>query len=82
MCFPHRDASTYMQHGLLGPSRDIDLRSAFDLDLLRSTCICLMRLDERNTMVLDSCPIFLTIVIQKIARKATLTFIDIQSLIC
>ena len=34
-----RDASTDMQHDIPGSSRDLDLRSNFQLDLLRSPCM-------------------------------------------
>ena len=40
MCFSRRDGSTDMQHDLSRSRRDFDLRSNFDLDLPRSTCIC------------------------------------------
>ena len=42
MCFSHKDATTDMQHDLLGShltSHDLDLRSNFDINLLTSTCI-------------------------------------------
>ena len=50
MCLSPQYASTDMQ---LGSSRDLDLRSNFDLDLSRScyTCFDASRLDEANTMV-------------------------------
>ena len=35
-----QDASTDMQHDLLGSPRDLDLRSNFDLDLSRSPYTC------------------------------------------
>ena len=38
--FSRRDALTDMQHDLSRSRRDLDLRSNFDLDLSRSTCIC------------------------------------------
>ena len=39
-CFSRRDASTDMQHDLSSSRHDLDLKSNFDLDLSRSTCIC------------------------------------------
>ena len=39
LCLSRRDASTDMQHDILGSSRDLDLRSNFQLDLLRATCV-------------------------------------------
>ena len=38
LCFSHQDASSHMQHDLLGSPRDLDLRSNFNLDLSRSQC--------------------------------------------
>ena len=48
-----QDKSTYIQHDLVGSPRDLDLMSNFDLDLLRSPCICFDGLDERNTMAYE-----------------------------
>ena len=39
LCLSHQDASTDMQHDLFWSLRDLDLRSNFDLDLLRSNHI-------------------------------------------
>ena len=35
MCFPRRDAFTYMQHGLLGSPHNIDMSSSFDLETFK-----------------------------------------------
>ena len=40
ICLTHQGASTDTQHDLVGSPRDLDLRLNFDLDLLRSPCIC------------------------------------------
>ena len=48
MCLSRQYASTDMQ---LGSSRDLDLRSNFDLDFSRSCYNVSKRLDEANTMV-------------------------------
>ena len=48
MCLSRQYASIDMQ---LGSSRDLDLRSNFDLDLSRSCYTCFERLDKANTMV-------------------------------
>ena len=40
LCLSCQDASTDMQHDLSGSSRDLDLRSKFEIDLTRSTCTC------------------------------------------
>ena len=37
LCLSRQDASIDMQHDILGSSRDLDLRSNFQLDLLRSS---------------------------------------------
>ena len=39
MCLSRRDASPIMQYDLLGSPLDLDLRSNFQVDLRRSTCI-------------------------------------------
>ena len=39
LCLSLRDASNDMQHDITGSSRDLDLRSNFQLDLLRSSCM-------------------------------------------
>ena len=51
MSLPHQDTSTHMPYDLFGSPRDLDLGSNFELDISRSTCIFLKRLDESNTMV-------------------------------
>ena len=39
LCLARQDASTDMQHGILGSIHDLDLKTNFQLDLLRSSCI-------------------------------------------
>ena len=40
LCLSCQDASTDMPYDLSGSSRDLDLRSKFEIDLTRSTCTC------------------------------------------
>ena len=59
ICFSHKNASTDVQHDLLGSTHDLDLRSNSDTDLSRPhvTCFDAFRPEEHDAvkiMSLDS----------------------------
>ena len=85
LCFPRRDASDDMQHALFGWTRDLDLRSNFDLDLLGVKKHILRRVSTRETRWCHCpCSIFL---VSKVIREnrilhktANLTFLTYVAL--
>ena len=62
-CLPRHDASTYMQHDMLGPPRNLDLKLGLILAFRSRHINVAKRLDEISTMVYElstyTCPKYL-----------------------
>ena len=54
LCFSRRDTSNDMHFDLVGSTRDLDLRTKFDLDRSKSTCFDSSQREKHNGAIADA----------------------------